>query len=363
MAYSIQQIADAIGARAFGDTGLIVARVMEPALAGADDLALLTNPKFAEGLTRGAARAAMLWPGADWQALGLEAAIESPRGRYGLSGLSALMDPGQHFGAGIHPTAVIDPEAVLDDNVSVGPLSVIGPRARIGANSVIGPQCMIGAEVQLGAGAYLREMVSIGARARIGRNFIAQPGARIASDGFSFVTPEKSGVETARETLGNQGDVRSQSWARIHSLGSVRIGDDVEIGANSCIDCGTIRDTVIGNGVKMDNLVHVAHNVVIGDNSIFAGQCGIAGSTVIGSNVVLGGQCGVTDNTSVGDNVIAGGATKILSKVPAGRVILGYPAMKMDTHLEIYKSLRRLPRLLREVAELKKTVSKPGSND
>ncbi|WP_372886509.1 UDP-3-O-(3-hydroxymyristoyl)glucosamine N-acyltransferase [Shimia sp.] len=362
MAYTIQQIADALGASAFGNTGLTVKRVMEPAAAGADDLALVTNPKFASGLSEGAARAAMLWPGADWQDLGLEAAIESPRGRYGMAGLSAMMDPGQHFGAGIHPTAVIDPSAELAEDVAVGALSVIGPRARIGAGSVIGPHCVIGAEVTIGAKAYLREMVSIGARATIGRNFIAQPGARVASDGFSFVTPEKSGVEAARETLGDQGQVNSQAWARIHSLGSVTIGDDVELGANTCIDCGTIRDTVIGNGVKMDNLVHVAHNVVIGDNSIFAGQCGIAGSTVIGRNVVLGGQCGVSDNTRIGDNVIAGGATKILSKVPAGRVILGYPAMKMDSHLEIYKAQRRLPRLLKEVADLQKTVSKWTSN-
>lgn len=363
MAYSIQQIADAIGAEAFGNTDLIVENVAEPAMAGPHDLALLTNPKFAGGLTKGRARAAMVWPGADWQELGLEAAIQSPRGRYGMSGLSALMDPGQHFGGGIHGSAVIDPTAEIGENVAIGALAVIGARARIGANSVIGPQCLIGADATLGEGAYLREMVSIGARATIGDRFIAQPGVRIASDGFSFVTPEKSGVEAARETLGDQGEVKSQAWARIHSLGSVTIGDDVELGANTCIDCGTIRDTQIGNGVKMDNLVHIAHNVVIGDNTILAGQCGIAGSTVIGKNVVMGGQCGVTDNTTVGDNVIAGGATKMMSKVPAGRVVLGSPAVKMETHLEMYKGLRRLPRLLRDFAALQKTVSKPDAND
>lgn len=363
MAYSIQQIADSIGAKAFGNTALVVERVMEPASAGPEDLALLTNPKFASGLTEGRARAAMLWPGADWQSLGLEAAIESPRGRYGLSGLSKVMDAGQHFEPGVHPTAVIDPSAEIGENVSIGPLSVIGARAKIGADSVIGPHCIVGAEVSLGEGAYLREMVSIGARATIGANFIAQPGVRVASDGFSFVTPEKSGVEKARETLGDQGEVASQSWARIHSLGSVTIGNDVELGANTCIDCGTIRDTVIGNGVKMDNLVHIAHNVVIGDNTLLAGQCGIAGSTVIGKNVVMGGQCGVTDNTTVGDNVIAGGATKMLSKVPEGRVMLGSPAVKMETHLEMYKGLRRLPRLLKEVAAMQKTISKLKPKD
>lgn len=363
MAYSIQQIADAIGAEAFGNTDLIVERVTEPAMAGPDDLALLTNPKFADGLAQGQARAAMLWPGADWQEMGLEAAIGSPRGRYGMSGLSALMDPGQHFGEGIHASAVIDPTAKIGDNVIIGALAVIGPRARIGDNSVIGPQSLVGADATLGEGAYLREAVSIGARATIGLRFIAQPGVRVASDGFSFVTPEKSGVEAARETLGDQGEVKSQAWARIHSLGSVTIGDDVELGANTCIDCGTIRDTRIGNGVKMDNMVHIAHNVVIGDNTILAGQCGIAGSTVIGQNVVMGGQCGVTDNTTVGDNVIAGGATKMMSKVPAGRVVLGSPAVKMETHLEMYKGLRRLTRLFSDVEKLQKAVFKSDTND
>jgi UDP-3-O-[3-hydroxymyristoyl] glucosamine N-acyltransferase len=363
MAHTIQQIADAIGAEAFGNTELIVHRVSEPALAGPDDLALVTNPKYAEGLGAGKARAAMLWPGADWQALGLEAAISSPRGRFAMSGLTAIMDPGQHFGTGIHPSAVIDPTAEIGLDVTIGPLCVIGARARIGAGALIGPHCVIGADVTLGENAYLREMVSIGARATIGARFIAQPGVRIASDGFSFVTPEKSGVEAARETLGDQGEVKSQSWARIHSLGSVTIGDDVEIGANSCIDCGTVRDTKIGNGVKLDNLVHIAHNVEIGDDTLLAGQVGIAGSTKIGRNVVMGGQCGVSDNTTIGDNVIAGGASKMLTKVPSGRVVLGYPAVKMETHLEMYKGLRRLPRLLKDVAALQKTVSKLGTKD
>lgn len=363
MVHTIQQIADALGAEAFGNTNLTVHRVAEPAMAGPDDLALVTNPKFADGLAMGRARAAMVWPGADWQALGLEAAIISPRGRYAMAGLSRIMDPGQHFGTGIHSSAIVDPSAVIGENVTIGPFSVIGPRARIGADSIIGPHCMIGADTRIGENAYLREMVSIGARATIGARFIAQPGVRIASDGFSFVTPEKSGVEAARETLGDQGEVKSQSWARIHSLGSVTIGDDVEIGANSCIDCGTVRDTRIGNGVKLDNLVHIAHNVEIGDDTILAGQVGIAGSTKIGRNVVMGGQCGVTDNTTVGDNVIAGGATKMMSKVPAGRVMLGSPAVKMETHLEMYKGLRRLPRLIKDVTALQKIVSKFETKD
>ena len=203
----------------------------------------------------------------------------------------------------------------------------------------------------------------IGARVRIGARFTAQPGAVIGGDGFSFVTPEVSGVERARETLGDQGDVQKQSYARIHSLGSVTIGDDVEIGVNACVDRGTVRDTRIGNGTKLDNLVQVGHNVVVGNDTLLCGQVGIGGSTVIGNNVVLAGQTGVGDNLFIGDNAITGGGTKVLANIPAGRVMLGYPAMKMESQMEVYKGLRRLKRLFADVAELKKTVSNDAESN
>ncbi|MBO9395969.1 UDP-3-O-(3-hydroxymyristoyl)glucosamine N-acyltransferase [Shimia sp. R9_2] len=360
MAFTVQQIAAAIDAQAHGNVDLVVERVAEPAMAGPDDLALLTNPKFADGLAKGQAKVALLWDGADWQGMGLEAAITAKRGRFAMSGLSRMMDPGQSYPEGIHPTALIDETASLGEGVSVGPYAVVGANVQIGARSVIGPFCHIGADTSLGEDTMLRDHVSIGARVTIGDRFWAQPGARIGADGLSFVTPEPSGVEKARASLGDQGDVNEQAWARIHSLGAVTIGNDVEIGANSCVDYGTVRDTKIGNGCKIDNLVHVAHNVVVGNDCLFAGLVGIAGSTRIGNNVVLGGQVGVTDNTTIGDNVIAGGGSKLMSKVAPGQVVLGYPAVKMETNLEMYKALRRLPRLAKQFADLQKTVSKLG---
>ncbi|WP_323782432.1 UDP-3-O-(3-hydroxymyristoyl)glucosamine N-acyltransferase [Thalassovita sp.] len=363
MNHSIKEIAAALGAEAFGNTDLQVNGVAEPAQASDTDLALAMKPDFAAGLPDGQARAAMLWAGADWQALGLEAAITAPRPRFAMAGLSAMMDPGQGFATGIHPSAVIDPAAELGENVSVGPLTVIGAGARIGAGSVIGPQCFIGTDTVLGESAYLREGVKIGARVTIGARFIAQPGAIVGGDGFSFVTPEQSTIERVRDTLGDQGDLAAQSYARIHSLGSVTIGDDVELGANSCIDRGTVRDTQIGNGVKFDNLAQIGHNVEIGNDCLICAQVGVAGSSRIGNNVVLGGQTGVSDNLFIGDHVITGGATKVLANVPAGRVMLGYPAMKMETHIEVYKGLRRLPRLFRDVATLQKAVSKSIKSD
>ncbi|WP_187430753.1 UDP-3-O-acylglucosamine N-acyltransferase [Roseobacter fucihabitans] len=361
--FTVADIAASLEADAFGDLSLRIMRVCEPKDAGRDDLAIATNKSYAEDLSAGQARAALLWQGADWEALGLKAAIIPRRPRYAMSSLTQLMDAGQGFGTGIHPSAVIDPSASIAEGVTIGPLTVIAAGAQIGAGSVIGPQCFIGWNAHIGKNASLREAVSIGARVTIGAGFIAQPGARIGGDGFSFTTPDASGVEAARETLGDQKDTTAQSWRRIHSLGAVTIGDDVEVGANATIDYGTIRDTKIGDRTKIDNLVHIGHNCIIGDDCLICGQVGIAGSVNVGNNVVLGGQVGVSDNIFIGDGVIAGGASKIFSNVPAGRTILGSPATKMETQMESYKAMRRLPRMMRDVAALKRVVFKTGSDD
>ncbi|MGY9046777.1 hypothetical protein P775_19370 [Puniceibacterium antarcticum] len=363
MRHSIKDIASSLGLQAEGDLDIVVTGIGEPGAATSDQLALAMRPDYAAALGQGQARAAMLWADADWRSYGLKAAILSKRPRYAMSGLSALMDKGQGYDVGVHPTALIDPTAVLGQGISVGAYSIIAAGARIGAGSVIGPQCHVGWDATLGDGALLHSGVRIGARVTIGARFIAQPGAVIGADGFSFVTPEVSGVERARDTLGGTGGEDAQAWARIHSLGAVTLGDDVEVGANTCIDRGSVRDTLVGNGTKFDNLVQIGHNVIIGHDCLICSQVGIAGSTVLGNNVVLGGQTGVSDNIRIGDNVITGGGTKVLSSVPAGRVMLGYPAVKMETHLESYKALRRLPRLMRDFAGLQKRVSKLDETD
>ena len=363
MGHTVSEIAAAIGAEVFGNADIVIERVSEPGMAGPNDLALAMDEKYGAEIAQGAAHAAMLWPGADWQSMGLKAAIIAPRPRFALSGLSSLMDPGQGFGGGIHASAIIDPTAMLGADVSIGPFTVVGAGAVIGDGSVIGPGCCIGLNAKIGKNALLREHVSVGARVTIGDRFIAQPGVRIGGDGFSFVTPEKSAVEEVRETLGDQGAADAQSWSRIHSLGAVTVGNDVEIGANACVDCGTIRDTVIGDGCKIDNLVQIGHNVVIGKDCMICAQSGIAGSSRLGNNVVLGGHTGGSDNVFIGDRAITGGATVVLSNIPAGRVMLGYPAVKMETQLEMHKAQRRLPRLARDVAELKSAVFKTDKSD
>ncbi len=363
MGFTLHEIAQALAAKVVGVPDLKVSGAAEPADAGRDDLALALTPDYAEGLKSGAARCALLWQDADWQALGLEAAILVARPRFALSGLTDLMDPGQGWDAGVHGSAVVEASAELGEGVSVGPLAVICKGAKIGAGTVIGPQCFIGSDAVIGPDGFLREGVKIGARVRIGARFRAQPGAIVGGDGFSYVTREASSVEAARQTLGDPGKTPAQSWARIHSLGAVEIGDDVEIGANSTIDRGTIRDTRIGTGTKIDNLVMIGHNCEIGENGLLCGCVGIAGSTRIGNNVVLAGQTGVSDHLMIGDNVITGGGTIVLSNIPKGQVMLGYPAAKMDTQLSIYKNLRRLTRLFADVKELKKAVSNRTSNE
>ena len=350
MPYTIQEIATALGAQAFGATDLVVTGASEPASAGPDDLALAMTPAYAEALPKGRARAAVVWEGADWQALGLKAAIVAPRARLAMAGLTQMLDVAP-FSVGISEHALIDPTATIGADVHIGPFTVIGPDTDIGDGSFIADQVSIAAGVSIGAGCQIHAGVRLRRNVRIGARVILQPNVTIGGDGFSFVSAEPSNVERARETLGEAAaqvpdDPR---WHRIHSLGGVEIGDDVEIGANSTVDAGTIRATRVGVGTKIDNLVQVGHNVVIGAHCLLSAQAGVAGSTVIGDRVVIGGKAGVADNLQIGDDVVLGGGTVVLSNVPAGRVMMGYPATKMQTHIDSYKALRRLPRILRDL--------------
>ena len=359
-AYTIRDIAAALGAEPLGAADLLVSGVAEPANAGPDDLALAMKPEFAEGLAKGQARAAIIGAGMDWQALGLEAAIVAPRPRYAMAGVTAAMDPGPAITPGIHPSSIIAPSADIGDGAAIGPFVVIGPGAKVGANARIASHVSIGENAVIGDDALIHEGVRIGHHVRIGNRFIAQPGAVLGGDGFSFVTPETSMVEQARATLGKaENAATDQSWTRIHSLGSLVIGDDVEVGANAAIDRGTIANTEIGDGTKIDNLVHIGHNCRIGRDCLICGQTGFAGSVQMGDRVVLGGKCGVNDNIVIGNDVVAAGSSKLYTNVPSGRMIMGDPAVKMDTHVEMYKALRRLPRTARIVNELQKALSKP----
>ncbi|MCC7319777.1 MAG: UDP-3-O-(3-hydroxymyristoyl)glucosamine N-acyltransferase [Rubellimicrobium sp.] len=365
--WRLAEVAAALGAGCEGAGDLIVTGAAEPATAGPDDLAIALSPAWAEALGRGRARAALLWAGADWRALRLQGAILVPRGRLAMAHLTRFMDPGPGFAPGIHPSAVVEGGGEVPPDAAIGAFSVIGAGARIGAGVRIGPQVTVAPGAVIGAGCLIHAGCRIGPRVAIGARTILHPGAVIGADGFSFVTAEPSRAEIARARLGAGPDMPAPEdarWHRIHSLGGVEIGEDVEIGANSCVDAGTIRPTRIGRGTRIDNLSQVGHNVVIGEDCLFAAQAAIAGSTVIGNRVVAGGKCGIADNLTLGDDVVLGGATIVLANVPAGRVMMGYPAMPMAAQIESYKALRRLPRILRRIAgAADRSVSKSGGTD
>ncbi|APX88729.1 UDP-3-O-(3-hydroxymyristoyl)glucosamine N-acyltransferase [Brevirhabdus pacifica] len=374
MVWTVSEIAEAMGAEFVGDGGLKITRLAEPSDAGPEDLAMAMQPTYAEALGQGRAQAAALWVGAGWQEMGLRAAIFVARPRLGMSKVTRLFEVPPHTHEGISALAHVDASARLGEGASVGPFVVIGPGAVIGPNARILSHASIGRDAVIGEDCLIHPGVRIGERVQIGARFVAQPGAVIGGDGFSFVTGDKSTVETVRETL--SGDVRAggdkpaadkassddqpvdRSWIRISSVGAVEIGDDVEVGANSSIDRGTIRATRIGSGTKIDSMVQVGHNVQVGRDCLLCGQVGIGGSTVIGDRCVLGGQAGLNDNITLGHDVVVGGGASVVSSVAPGKAVWGNPATRMDQAVENYKALRRLPRLFKQVAALQKRVSK-----
>jgi UDP-3-O-[3-hydroxymyristoyl] glucosamine N-acyltransferase len=354
--YSIEQIAEALGAEARGDLSLVVTSVNEPQSATADELALAMEESYADAVQKSSAQAAILWEGADWEALGLKAAIFAPRSRYVLSGVTDFFEKKIDIAVGIHASSIIDPSAKMGKNPCIGPLVVIGADVEIGDNARIASHSSIAEGAVIGDDVLLYQGVRIGARVQIGNGFIGQSNTAIGVDGFSYVTPKPGAVEEARKTGAISSASRTAGFARINSLGSVIIGDRVEMGASCTIDRGTVANTTIGNGPKLDNLVHMAHNVTVGEHCLLCGQVGIAGSVVINDRVVLAGQCGVADHVTIGSDVIAAGKSGISSNVPPKRLIMGNPAVKMDANVESYKAIRRLPRLVAKVAALEKMV-------
>ena len=276
--YTISEIAKALSALAVGDGGLLISAACEPADAGADQLAVAMEPRYADGLAKGQARAAIMWHDVD-------------RPRLAMAALTNHLKVGQADSSEVHSTAVIDPSAQLGEDVSIAPYVVISADVVIGNRVKIASHCSIGNSSAIGSDSVLQPGVRIGPQVRIGARFAAHPGVVIGSDGFSFVTAEKSSTEVFRETrdasVDNQTD---QRWIKIHSLGGVVIGDDVEIGANSNVDAGTIRPTILGSGTKIDALVQIAHNVRIGSNCLLCGQVGIAGSVSLAITWFWGGR-------------------------------------------------------------------------
>ncbi len=359
MSHTVQEIAEALGAECFGDVSIHVNGASEPSTAGASDLALAMAPVYGEQLKLGRARAAVVWPGADWEALGLEAAIIAPRARLAMARLTQMLDTDEEIAKGVHPSAIVGEGAEIGADVDIGPYAVIGKGAKIGAGTRIASHVVVAGTATIGENCLILEGAKVRRRVNMGDRCIIHPGAVIGGDGFSFVTEEEANVERARSSMGEEGieTPTDGTWHRIHSLGGVVIGDDCEIGSNATIDAGTIRPTRLGNGCKVDNLVQIGHNVVLGNDCLLAGKSGVAGSSVLGDRVVVGGGALIADNLKVGSDVVITGNSGVSSNVPSKRVMMGYPAVPIQTHVEMYKALRRLPRFMKDFANRQKTVS------
>lgn len=356
MRFTLAEIAAATGLAHAGDAGLVLSGLSEPSAAGPEDLALAMSPKFAGALEAGGARAAVLWPDADWQGLGLAGALFAPRARLALAGLTEAFAHPFDLAPGIHASAVIDPSASLGADCWIGPFAFVGPGARIGDKARIASHVTIGAEAEIGPGSQLHPGVRIGARCRIGARFIAHGNAVIGADGFSFVTPERGSVESAKEDGRVAEATRNTALVRIHSLAAVEIGDDVEIGALTSIDRGTVAPTRIGDGTKIDNQVQIGHNVRVGSNCLLCAQTGIAGSAEIGDRVVLGGKSGIADHASIGSDTVCAAGSLVPGNVAPRSVLMGAPAHDRRVALQQFAAIRHLPRMVETVREIQKKL-------
>ncbi len=261
---------------------------------------------------------------------------------------AALLVERGPIAAGIHATAIVAPLARIGNDVSIGPYAVIGEDARIGNGTQIGAHCVIGAGCWIGENCRIHPRVTLYASARIGNRVEIHAGTVIGADGFGYV----------------YGDGR---YWKFPQLGIVEIADDVEIGANATIDRGSLDDTRIAEGVKLDNLVHVGHNVQIGAHTVIAAQTGISGSSSVGHHVVIGGQVGIADHCTLEDGAIAGAQAGIPTgkTIRAGQTVWGTPAREIGKFKEAYAWYARLPELGARIKEIegkidaKKKVESP----
>ena len=251
---------------------------------------------------------------------------------------------------GVHKTAVVDSSAKVSNSASVGAHVFIGPNSIIGENVIINPNVYVGSNVSIGNNSVIYSNVSIYDFVRIGKNVIIHSGTVIGSDGYSYATKEESNLEKAKKGNFNFNTGRQIQY-KIPSVGSVIIEDDVEIGANSCVDSGTIGQTIIGAGTKIDNLVQVAHNCKIGKDCLIVAQVGLAGSVNIGDRVIAGGQAGFADNINIGSDVIFMAKCGVHGNIPSNSVYMGYPGVPYMDFIKGEKDKRRLPRKQEKLEE------------
>lgn len=341
MGFRLQQLAQRVGAQVSGDGDCRIDRVAT--LADADDgaIAFLANRKYKKFLATTRASAVILAPGF------LEAcptnALVSDNPYLTYARIATLLMPESRVQTGCHPSAMVAASAQIAADAWIGPSAVVEEGATIGRRVYVGPGCVIGRGVQVGEDSHLVANVTLCHGVRIGCRTSIHPGAVIGSDGFGFAN--------------DQGD-----WVKVPQLGSVCIGNDVDIGANTTIDRGALLDTVIEDGVKLDNQIQIAHNVHVGSNTAIAACVGVAGSTRIGRGCTLAGGAGVVGHLEIGDNVHISAQTLVTRSLKEPGYYSGnLPAVPNGIWRKTVARIRQLEDIMRRLKRLEKQVGPEGS--
>ncbi len=349
----LRDIAAHLKAELIGDGDREIQRVAKIEEAGPGDLTFLANLKYARHLaeTRASAvitgKSTSLPPERESAGLAL-LRVDDPYASF-VRAVVLFHPPAPPVAPGIHPSAVIDRTAMLGNDVRVAAGAIIGARSRVGDRTMLGPGVVIGDDVSVGTDCILYANAVVREQCILGSRVILQPGVVIGGDGFGFA-PLPDGT-----------------FEKIPQVGIVVLEDDVEIGANTTIDRATLGETRIKKGVKLDNLIQVAHNVVIGENTVSAAQAGISGSTKIGKNVMIGGQVGFTGHIEIADGTKIGAQSGVHRSVTKQNTILfGYPAVPQKEAFRIQGAIAQLPELLEtirklqnEIEDLRRRIEKP----
>lgn len=332
MKHTVAELAKKIGAVVEGDQALELTGVAAPERAGKKDLIYVESAKHLERAATSeavcvVARAGFALPG--------KTIVRSEQPKVAFAKAAALLVERPPIASGVHLTAVVAPLARVGENVSIGPYAVIGEDAHVGEGTQIGAHSVIGAGCWIGKDCRIHPRVTLYAGVRLGNRAEIHSGAVLGADGFGYAFDGK------------------RYW-KFPQAGILEIGEDAEIGANTTIDRGSLNDTQIGEGVKLDNLVHVGHNVKIGAHTVIAAQTGISGSCHLGHHVVIGGQAGLGEHCTVEDGVVVGGQAGILNgkTVQSGQVVWGTPARPLAKFKEAYAWFARLPKLGERIKKL-----------
>jgi UDP-3-O-[3-hydroxymyristoyl] glucosamine N-acyltransferase len=347
MSVSLGELAVRFGCELRGDPDARVEHVATLAGADATAVAFLANPRYRPQLatTRAAAVVLAADAAADCPTHVLLAA--NPYATYAR--IAAALHPAPAAPPGVHPTALIAAGARIDPSAHIGALSCIGARAVIGARCYLGPLCVVEEDVTVAPDASLQARVTLCRGVEIGARTVLHPGVVIGGDGFGYA-PERG------------------TWLKVPQLGTVRIGADVEIGSNTTVDRGAIEDTVIEDGVKLDNLVQVAHNVRIGAHTAIAAGCGISGSTTIGRRCMIGGHAGFAGHLSIADDVVITGGSAVTRSIASAGVYSGtLPFEEAHTWRRLVARFKRSGRLEQRVRALERAAglnsAQEDSND